>query len=100
MRLVILDSASSVGEWSAKYVLKRIRDFNPGPNKYYICVYFQLTFIQFQLKHIVFVYYSIKTQNQVLRTWIANWKHTIRHVQKTCGISQSRKNLIQIRQNI
>lgn len=34
MRLVILDSADYVGEWSAKYVLKRIRDFNPGPEKY------------------------------------------------------------------
>lgn len=34
MRLVILDSANHVGEWAAKYVLKRIRDFNPGPNKY------------------------------------------------------------------
>lgn len=34
MRLVILDTADSVGEWGAKYVLKRIRDFNPGPNKW------------------------------------------------------------------
>lgn len=36
MRLVILDSANYVGEWAAKYVLKRIRDFNPGPDKYYL----------------------------------------------------------------
>lgn len=35
MRLIILDDADIVGEWAAKYVLKRIRDFNPGPNKYY-----------------------------------------------------------------
>lgn len=34
MRLVILDTSDYVGEWSAKYVLKRIRDFDPGPNKY------------------------------------------------------------------
>lgn len=37
MRLVILDSAANVGEWAAKYVLKRIRDFNPGPEKYVTC---------------------------------------------------------------
>ena len=34
MRLVILDSSDYVGEWSAKYVMKRINNFNPGPNKY------------------------------------------------------------------
>ncbi|XP_055299636.1 glucosamine-6-phosphate isomerase isoform X1 [Sitodiplosis mosellana] len=36
MRLVILDSSDRVGEWAAKYVLKRIRDFNPGPDKYFV----------------------------------------------------------------
>lgn len=36
MRLVILDSASSVGEWAAKYVMKRILDFNPGPENYFV----------------------------------------------------------------
>lgn len=34
MRLIILDSAANVGEWAAKYVLKRIKDFNPGPDRY------------------------------------------------------------------
>lgn len=33
MKLVILDSSASVGEWSAKYVMKRINDFKPGPDK-------------------------------------------------------------------
>jgi DNA-directed RNA polymerase len=33
MRLVILETSSSVGEWAAKYVMKRIRDFNPGPDR-------------------------------------------------------------------
>lgn len=33
MRLVILDTPGSVGKWAAKYVMKRIKDFNPGPNK-------------------------------------------------------------------
>lgn len=33
MRLVILDSCEFVGEWSAKYVMKRIKDFKPGPDK-------------------------------------------------------------------
>ncbi|XP_053958726.1 glucosamine-6-phosphate isomerase isoform X1 [Anastrepha ludens] len=36
MRLVILDSADSVGVWAAKYVMKRIQDFKPGPNKYFV----------------------------------------------------------------
>lgn len=33
MRLVILDDKNSVGEWAAKYVSKRIKNFNPGPEK-------------------------------------------------------------------
>jgi len=36
MRLVILDSTAQVAEWSAKYVLKKIRDFKPGPDKYFV----------------------------------------------------------------
>ncbi|XP_071452442.1 glucosamine-6-phosphate deaminase isoform X3 [Hetaerina americana] len=36
MRLVILDSSDKVAEWAAKYVLKRINDFNPGPDKYFV----------------------------------------------------------------
>lgn len=44
MRLVILDSADNVGEWAAKYVLKRIRDFNPGPEKYVLGVFFLIFF--------------------------------------------------------
>ena len=34
MKLVILDTADSVGVWAAKYVMKRINDFKPGPNKW------------------------------------------------------------------
>ncbi|XP_046394101.1 glucosamine-6-phosphate isomerase isoform X2 [Ischnura elegans] len=36
MRLVILESGDDVAEWAAKYVLKRINDFNPGPDKYFV----------------------------------------------------------------
>ena len=36
MRLVILESSSAVAEWSAKYVMKRINDFKPGPDKYFV----------------------------------------------------------------
>lgn len=36
MRLVILPTSPSVGEWSAKYVMKRINDFQPGPDKYFV----------------------------------------------------------------
>lgn len=36
MRLVILPSSATVGEWSAKYVMKRINDFKPGPGKYFV----------------------------------------------------------------
>lgn len=36
MRLVILDTADNVSEWAAKYVLKRITDFKPGPDKYFV----------------------------------------------------------------
>ncbi|CRL02243.1 CLUMA_CG015394, isoform A [Clunio marinus] len=36
MRLVILPTSSNVGEWSAKYVMKRINDFKPGPDRYFV----------------------------------------------------------------
>lgn len=36
MRLVILDTNAAVGEWAAKYVMKRINDFNPGPDRYFV----------------------------------------------------------------
>ncbi|KAJ6647250.1 Glucosamine-6-phosphate isomerase [Pseudolycoriella hygida] len=36
MRLVILDTGANVGEWAAKYVVKRIQDFQPGPEKYFV----------------------------------------------------------------
>jgi len=36
MRLIILDHDDLVGEWAAKYVAKRINDFAPGPDKYFV----------------------------------------------------------------
>ncbi|XP_031839042.1 glucosamine-6-phosphate isomerase Oscillin [Nomia melanderi] len=36
MRLVICDTVDYVAEWSAKYVLKRINDFQPNENKYFV----------------------------------------------------------------
>ncbi|KAJ8919615.1 hypothetical protein NQ315_002237 [Exocentrus adspersus] len=36
MRLVILDTVDAVAEWAAKYVMRRIHDFNPGPDKYFV----------------------------------------------------------------
>jgi glucosamine-6-phosphate deaminase len=36
MKLIILETAGKVAEWSAKYVVKRINDFNPGPDRYFV----------------------------------------------------------------
>ncbi|XP_057662963.1 glucosamine-6-phosphate isomerase isoform X2 [Diorhabda carinulata] len=36
MRLIILDSADKVSEWAATYVMKRINDFAPSPDKYFV----------------------------------------------------------------
>lgn len=36
MRLIILDEVSNVAEWSARYVLKKINDFKPGPDRYFV----------------------------------------------------------------
>ncbi|KPU73189.1 uncharacterized protein Dana_GF15148, isoform E [Drosophila ananassae] len=36
MRLVILETSDSVGKWAAKYVMKRINDFQPGPDRYFV----------------------------------------------------------------
>ena len=35
MRLVILDDYDQVSLWAAKYIRRRIKDFNPGPDKYF-----------------------------------------------------------------
>lgn len=35
MKLVILEESSHVAEWAAKYVKKRINDFNPGPDRFF-----------------------------------------------------------------
>lgn len=36
MRLVILDNSDEVADWSARYIIKRIRDFNPGPDRFFV----------------------------------------------------------------
>lgn len=36
MRLIILDTNNEVGEWAAKYVMKRINDFKPNADKYFV----------------------------------------------------------------
>lgn len=36
MRLIILDSSDKVGDWAARYVMKRIKDFKPNPDKYFV----------------------------------------------------------------
>jgi len=36
MRLIIMDNADKVSEWAAKYVTKRIKHFNPGPDRYFV----------------------------------------------------------------
>lgn len=36
MRLVILDDSKDVAEWAAKYVTKRINEFNAGPDNYFV----------------------------------------------------------------
>ncbi|XP_066585766.1 glucosamine-6-phosphate isomerase isoform X2 [Prorops nasuta] len=36
MRLVICDTVDYVAEWSAKYVMKRIKDFEPNKDKYFV----------------------------------------------------------------
>ena len=35
MRLVILDRYEKVSEWTARYIKKRIHDFNPGPGRFF-----------------------------------------------------------------
>lgn len=36
MRLIILDTSAAVSEWAAKYVMKKINDFQPNENKYFV----------------------------------------------------------------
>ncbi len=36
MRLVITRDYAEMGEWSARYIKKRINDFNPGPDHLFV----------------------------------------------------------------
>ena len=36
MRLIIQDDYANVSLWTAKYIRRRIKDFNPGPDKYFV----------------------------------------------------------------
>ena len=36
MKLIIRDKSTDVTEWAAKYVIKRINAFNPGPGKMFV----------------------------------------------------------------
>lgn len=36
MRLIIEETANDVAEWSAKYVMKKINTFNPGPSRFFV----------------------------------------------------------------
>jgi len=36
MKLIIRDNSEDVVEWAANYVIKRIKDFNPGPERYFV----------------------------------------------------------------
>lgn len=36
MRLVILENAPEVSDWAARYIVKRINDFKPGPERYFV----------------------------------------------------------------
>ena len=36
MRLIILEKEDLVGEWSAKYVVKRINEFKANENRHFV----------------------------------------------------------------
>ena len=36
MRLIILDNEEEVTEWAAKYIVKRINQFQPNEDKYFV----------------------------------------------------------------
>lgn len=36
MRLVITQDYNEMAEWGARYIKKRILDFNPGPDRYFV----------------------------------------------------------------
>uniref|UniRef100_A0AC34QH93 Glucosamine-6-phosphate deaminase n=2 Tax=Panagrolaimus sp. JU765 TaxID=591449 RepID=A0AC34QH93_9BILA len=36
MRLIILDNYNDVSEFAAKYLVRRVKDFNPGPDKLFV----------------------------------------------------------------
>jgi len=36
MRLIIVEDDEAVSEWAAKYIVKRINEFKPNENKYFV----------------------------------------------------------------
>ena len=56
MRLVILDDDIKVGEWAAKYVVKRINEFKPSKDKYFVLgkMFFFLIFAYMKFSSLIF----------------------------------------------
>lgn len=36
MRLIILEDAAKVADWTARFVMQRIKEFAPGPDRYFV----------------------------------------------------------------
>ena len=36
MRLVILEDSAKTSEWAARYIMRRINDFKPGPGNFFV----------------------------------------------------------------
>ena len=90
MKLIILDQEDLVGEWAAKYLIKRIKDFNPNADKYFVL--------------------GLPTGNlidllklQTLQNIEVNFKYrkyTFENVCQACGISQSWPGQLQVCENV
>lgn len=77
MRLIIMENADKVSEWAAKYVVKRIKEFNPGPDRYFVLglptgitiLTFNYYYIANSLKNIVIPSTNKKKKNVYTYRW-------------------------------
>lgn len=62
MRLVITKDYVQMSEWAARYIKKRINDFKPGPNRYFVLGLPTGTYSRLSFRSIYF--------SQVVHPWV------------------------------
>ena len=92
MRLVIHDQANQVADWAARYVLKRIKDFNPGPEKFFVLGLPTGRCIKINFKNILISFVNIISSfhiNRLLFRKLNKSMTWLRAIAKSCAFGKA-----------